>query len=578
MARKTRCYGLQKLVMSRAKSIIISIMAILASLAGCAGNDPAPSQDSNPQTEPVDDAVIASLESQIENLESQIENLEEEIEAISDLAYSQAQRVGQLNVQIENKSNEISVLQNSIASLNGEISSLNSTIVDLESTIAYREAQIISLQQDVEDATDNSSLQSAIDELQSTIILRDLLLSHKNSTIAQKNSTIATQDYMLASLSSEITELQHDIAERDNLSAHLNSTIATLEQTIAENNATIANLQQGASDLQDEIASLQGEIVQMTQDLHPCGEGTSLHMGVCVGYSSVWGRLPFPNGTNVSAGQTYNGVFSHHDHNYFSVDMWETDEGAGVPIVAFRAGVVIDLKENSNTNCIDSGISQSSCSHGNYVILDHGDTTYSSYWHLEQWSVDVSIGETVGRGHQIGTMGNTGWSTGPHLHFSVMDSDFHGIPMFFEELAEISAGTAFVDMELVSNNTNTTSSTPQMSVSEYNCQPHSFAYRGVVINSTLSCRIVEFDTPYNLSGHVTIPGRMVVIHQKEAGSGSWNHFCTDSDPSSGQFSTSMWWNSSTYDPGKAFMMIQMSDEDDGCYWEGWPESHLMIIM
>ena len=40
----------------------------------------------------------------------------------------------------------------------------------------------------------------------------------------------------------------------------------------------------------------------------------------------------------------------------------------------------------------------------------------------------------------------------------------------------------------------------------------------------------------------------------------------------------MWWNSSTYDPGRAFMMIQMSDEDDGCYWEGWPESHLMIIM
>ncbi len=578
--------------MSRVSSIFISTIAILASLSGCAGNDSA-SQDTGTQNEP-DDAAIASMENEIVSLEGEIAILEDEIATISDLAYTQGQRIGQLNVQIEDKSNEITQLENSIASLNGEISNLNSTIVELESTIASRDAQIASLEAEIEAATNNSSLQSTIEELESALVMRNLLLWQKNNTIAQKDSTIASKDDMISTLTSEIEELQQDIANRDSLADELNSTIAALQQTIAENEGTIAALQATVDDLnaeieslqegheseleslQGEIESLQAEIDQMSLDLHPCGPGTAEQMGECLPNPPVWGRIPFANGTNVSAGQTYNGLFSHYDHSYYSVDMWCPDEGEGCPIVAFRAGVVIDLKENSNVNCIDSGYSQSSCSHANYVILDHGDTTYSSYAHLEQWSVDLSIGETVGRGHQIGTMGNTGWSTGPHLHFSVMDSEFDGIPMFFEELEEISAGTAFVGMELVSNNTNTSSSTPQMSVSEYNCQPHSFAYRGVVINSTLPCRTVELDTPYNLSGHVTFPGRMIVVHQLEHG--TWNHFCTDSDSSTGQFSTSMWWNSTDYDLGRTYMMIQMADEDDGCSWEGWPESQRMYIM
>ena len=569
--------------MRRVVSIFISTIAILAILAGCAGNDSA-SQDTDTQNEPDDDAAIATMENEIVSLEGEIAILEEEIVTISDLAYSQSQKIGQLNVQIEDKSNEISQLENSIASLNGEIFNLNSTIVELESTIASKDVQIASLEAEIEAATNNSSLQSTIEELESTLVIRDLLLSQKNSTIAQKDSTIASRDDMILTLTSEIEELQQDIAYRDSLAEELNSTIVALQQTIAENEATIVALQGDVDDLSAEIASLQGEIEslqaeidQMSLDLHPCGPGTAVQMGECLPNPPVWGRIPFANGTNVSAGQTYNGVFSHHDHSYYSVDMWCPDEGEGCPIVAFRAGVVIDFKEDSNANCIDLGYSQDQCNHANYVVLDHGDNTYSSYAHLEQWSVDLSIGETVGRGHQIGTMGNTGWSTGPHLHFSVWDAEFHGIPMFFEGLADISAGTAFVGMEIASNNTNMSSSTPQMSMSEYNCQTHSFAYRGVVINSTLSCNIVELDTEYNLSGHVTFPGRMVVIHQTW-GHSSWNHFCVDSDPTTGQFSTSMWWNSSTYEQGDGWMMIQMSDEDSGCYWEGWPESHRLYII
>lgn len=54
---------------------------------------------------------------------------------------------------------------------------------------------------------------------------------------------------------------------------------------------------------------------------------------------------------------------------------------------------------------------------GLHVIIDHGGGYQTVYGHLSR--VDVSYGESVGRGEQVGVMGNTGRSTGPHIHFMV---------------------------------------------------------------------------------------------------------------------------------------------------------------
>jgi LysM repeat protein len=55
--------------------------------------------------------------------------------------------------------------------------------------------------------------------------------------------------------------------------------------------------------------------------------------------------------------------------------------------------------------------------YGNYVVLNHPNGTQTLYAHLHTNS--VSVGEYVGQGDTVGTVGNTGRSTGPHLHFEV---------------------------------------------------------------------------------------------------------------------------------------------------------------
>ncbi len=91
---------------------------------------------------------------------------------------------------------------------------------------------------------------------------------------------------------------------------------------------------------------------------------------------------------------------------------------------------------------------------GNYVILEVADAKYAFYAHLKPGSVAVKAGDTVTKGQIIGRTGNSGSSTGSHLHFQMMDRPSallaNGVPYVFDAFTLTGRGPALANL-LASN-------------------------------------------------------------------------------------------------------------------------------
>jgi hypothetical protein len=109
-------------------------------------------------------------------------------------------------------------------------------------------------------------------------------------------------------------------------------------------------------------------------------------------------QLPFPCG-QVWAGQTRS---NHSPVN--SIDFNRTDD-IGDPVVAAAGGTVSRVANEGNV------------SYGRWVEVNHGNGYRTRYAHLKTQS--VSVGQSVSKGQKLGTVGSTGGSSGPHLHYEL---------------------------------------------------------------------------------------------------------------------------------------------------------------
>lgn len=126
--------------------------------------------------------------------------------------------------------------------------------------------------------------------------------------------------------------------------------------------------------------------------------------------------LPFAKGTGVYVSQGYNGGLSHKGLTAYAIDF---PLPVGTPVYAAREGIVVGA-EGSNSL---GGASPEYRRYANYVIIEHDDGTMGNYYHLRQGGTAVKIGEKVKKGQLIAYSGNTGYTSGAHLHFSVSTVD-----------------------------------------------------------------------------------------------------------------------------------------------------------
>jgi|SRR5690606_11175872 len=146
-------------------------------------------------------------------------------------------------------------------------------------------------------------------------------------------------------------------------------------------------------------------------------------------------RLPLDSAA-VRMDQGYEGGFSHQDpENRYAIDLAVPQ---GTPVLAARDGVVMQIE----SSCRD-GVAHRNRASGNYVRLLHRDGSMTVYAHLQPGGVLVTPGQQVRAGDRIGLSGDTGYTTGPHLHFSVQANrgmQLVSLPFRMEGLPSLAGG------------------------------------------------------------------------------------------------------------------------------------------
>ena len=89
----------------------------------------------------------------------------------------------------------------------------------------------------------------------------------------------------------------------------------------------------------------------------------------------------------------------------------------GTPVFAARDGLVMQIENDHPDSPLGQKPPQGA--RPNFVRVLHTDGSMALYAHLQQGSVSVQLGQTVGKGDRLGSVGNSGQSTAPHLHFVV---------------------------------------------------------------------------------------------------------------------------------------------------------------
>lgn len=296
-----------------------------------------------------------------------------------------------------------------------------------------------------------------------------------------------------------------------------------------------------------------------------CMPGAHLDaQGACSGKAPVF-HLPFRKGFKTEVNQGFHGYQTHKNHTAYAVDFSCSE---GVPVVAAYDGTVWDIRKDSNSGCDE----ESCANQANFVIIDHGNGMFSEYFHLSYKGVFVQPGDKICSGQLIGLCGRTGYATGPHLHFDVVDAARMSIPIHFEELRQNRMGITAPHAVYTSQNKRKTTcaATKASTLSQ-----SAFAHQGIVLDQQIPMRLSWGASKTFVSGIYQGDYTKIAIHRKRVlGQGKWRKICVDVDANR-RFRAVIDWEDPSFAPG--FYWFMMTGVTQDCKDTGWAWSYKMLL-
>lgn len=146
----------------------------------------------------------------------------------------------------------------------------------------------------------------------------------------------------------------------------------------------------------------------------PAGPGPAIPDVVNCSVFSDHSASPYVLPYAVGSGFRVNSTFDHYTPANQGVGLYAVDFALplGTLVHAARSGIVVAVEERFSDE-------DKATFHENWVMVRHADDTVGRYIHLTKDGALVELGDSVLQGEPIGLSGNSGPSSGPHLHFDV---------------------------------------------------------------------------------------------------------------------------------------------------------------
>lgn len=315
-------------------------------------------------------------------------------------------KIDQANKEIQKLSSEMSAVQVQISQLNAQISIYQEEIDRLQAQITENEAKLVQLQATFDKRKDTLAKRIIAQYENGDITYLDFLLSSESLTDFISNYYILGE---IADMDAELLKgLETTKAEIEATKQQLETDKASVQEqkTIVESKK--AERETYRNQLAAQKAQAEASKDQFNKAIQAVQSQIDEAIKAAGGYhGSFSGTLSWPLS---SSSRNYNLITSGYgmrgqptagaSTNHKALDIGVSYQ----PVYAPADGYVVIAASGYG-------------GYGNFIMLKHSNTLYTCYGHLNKFN--VSVGQTVSRGQQIATSGNTGISTGPHLHFEV---------------------------------------------------------------------------------------------------------------------------------------------------------------